>query len=223
MKKFLYCSLLFAAITATAQKNDRGFGLTAGINEYFAKPDFLSSKSAMGFSFGFVGGFDITKNSDLVFEGGFTRFNMKFMGMAIGEDDPRWLNFHSNRIFLNALYYYDLFHFNDNKLLIGVHAGPSVTYINNFTVEGKDNANFNLEPYEVSALDMKISKYTDGAEFNAFATLGINVKYLFCEMNLRYNKGLSSPYRSLGNENSPVSFKGKDDYMSLSFTFFIKQ
>jgi len=220
MKKFLYCAALITCFAATAQKKERNFGISIGVNEYFARPDFISAKSSTGFSIGIVSGYDVTDKSDIVIEAGFAHLTMKFMGNDFGNDNTRWLDFHNNRLFLNLLYYYDVYHSDGRDFIVGVHGGVGTHYINNFAVKGKDNAAYTLEPYGIDALDMKISKYTDGAEFNPFLSAGINMRYKFAEVNLRYYKGLTSPYRSLGNDGSPVKFGGVDDYMSLTFNFY---
>ncbi len=220
MKKILFLVTCLLSLSLSAQE-DRSFGITAGINEYYAKPSIASAKSGTGFSIGLLQGFEITKKSDLVFEANFISFNMQFFGKDIRKSTPEWIDFHSNRIGLSALYYYDVLHFDDNNLVVGIHAGPSVTYINNFTAKGDTNPNYEVGPYGIAGLYMKISKYQKGSPFNTFAAAGLNVQYKAIEMNLRYHLAISSPYRNLKFYDIREQPSGKDDYLSLTFNYYI--
>lgn len=220
MKKILYLIFSLTGISAGAQ-TDRGFGVTAGINEYYAKPSFASAKSGTGFSVGLLHGFEITKNSDLVFEANFITFSMQYYGKDITDGNQKWIDFHSNRIAASALYYYDILHFDNDNLVVGVHAGPSVTYMNNFTSKGDKNPNYEIGPYGIEGLYMKISKYQKGSPFNTFVAAGFNVQYKAIEMNVRYHLAISSPYRNLKFYDIPQQPSGKDDYLSLTFNYYI--
>jgi hypothetical protein len=224
MKLFLPALLILSVLSASAQrkKSKRNFGITAGINEYYANPSFTSAKSGTGFSAGVLGGFKITRKSDLVVEASYMRFNMDFYGKELGPVSSGWLDFHSDRLSLSALYYYDLFNLKDNEVSIGLHAGPSITYLNNFTVKGKDNADYTLDPYDVNALWMKISRYDGGISFNAFAAIGASVRYNDVELNVRYYKGLNSPYRNITPGSGAITTTGTDNYMSVTFNWYFK-
>lgn len=221
MKKILLFVLFFTGFSLLAQ-NDRSMGITVGVNEYYAQPTIAIARSGTGFSAGFLNGFRITGASEIVLEANFIRFNMEFYGQDIHQGDPEWIKFHSNRIGASAFYYYDVLYLMDNNLAIGLHGGPSVTYVNNFTSKGNDNARYQIAPYDIDGLDMKISKYFKGSPFNTFLAAGFNVHFKDVELNFRYYFALSSPYRNLNFNRLPVKIDGKDDYLSVSFNYYFE-
>ncbi|KOS07054.1 hypothetical protein AM493_14190 [Flavobacterium akiainvivens] len=218
MKKFLLLGICLQAFCLFAQ-NKRTFGLTAGINEYYASPTFITSKSGTGLSAGLVKGFRLSKKSDLVFEGSFIWFNTKFYGQDMRQNDPEWIKFNSKRVGLSALYYYDLLRLKKENITFGLHAGPTVTYINNFTMPEKESMYYELYPYDYPAGNMKISS-VKGEHLNAFATVGLNVYHNNMELNFRYNFAINSPYRKLDTNTGAINIGGKDDFASITFTYY---
>ena len=204
---------LFIVFTSQAQWDERS-GITVGTNSYLNKANFLSSKSSAGFSVGVVSTVPISEYSEFIVEITYNRYKMELLGREDFYAKPEWIKFHTDRVNLTAIYDYDILHFLDEDLAIGVNGGPTLSVLNNMKAEsGKDY--YLLDPYQLNAGYLA----NDALVFNVYASLGVSARYRNLESHLRYNKGLTSPYRTLPKSDY-VTLDGKDDFLSFSLVYY---
>jgi hypothetical protein len=213
MKKIFLLSFLFTGLAIQAQWESR-IGVTAGVNSYLNKADFLSSKSSPGFSVGIAATVPISDYSEFVVEMTYNRYTMELLGREDYYAKPEWIKFHTNRFNLAVIYDYDILHFLDEDLAIGLNAGPTLSFFNNMKAES-DKDYYLLDPYQLNAGYLA----NDGFALNIYGSAGVSVRYLNLESHLRYNKGLTSPYRDLPRSDY-VTLKGKDDFISFSVIYY---
>ncbi len=219
MKKIFLLGTLLTAFFCRGQWDDR-WGITAGVNEYYLGADFVFSKSGTGFSIGIVNTVPISEHSEVLLELTFTKHNFELMGREDILSDPQWLKFGVQRINLAAIYDYDIFHFLDEDLALGLCAGPTVAFYNDMKIKDTSKDLYLLDPYYMETPYMHIDEGSGKLSINVFASFGATARYRNAEASLRYNLGVTDPYRNFPAASPYVEFKGKDSYLSFQVTYY---
>lgn len=220
MKRLFLLFLLSLPVLGFSQQESR-WGLIAGANEYYLKADFLSSKSGVGFTFGTVATVPVHEYSEILAELTFNRFSTELMGRQDALSSPEWIKFNADRINLAVLYDYNIIHFNDDEdFSLGVVGGPTLSFLSNYSVADEGKQDYLLSPFDTPTETLLLDDYSEQTLCNIYATLGITGRYLNWEASLRYNFGLTDPFRKLENETPGISTKGSNDYMGFQLTFF---
>ena len=219
MKKSFLVVFLFFGLAAHSQYDER-FGLTAGVNQYYMNADFLSSRSGTGFSVGVVSTIDISEYSEILADVTYSQFNVDLLGRKEALAQPEWKKFKTERVNVTFLYDYDILHFLDEDLAIGIGAGPSFAFITNFQPVKDDGTAFLIDPYGIDTEYMKIDENNSKVSFNVFAAVGVTVRYRNTEAGLRYYKGMTDTYRNFPAVSSQINFTGKDNYSAFTLTYY---
>jgi hypothetical protein len=223
MKKILLFGLLAASFSSTAQEDASRFGFFGGLNSYYSKANFLSSKSGIGFTVGILNAILVDDNSEILIEGSFSRNNVDFRGREDAAASPVWVGFTLDRFNLNLIYDYELFHFSNDDMAIGICGGASGSLFQNFELKDPAQEMYLLEPYGVTGYDLEIDTRGSGLTITAYAALGVSLRFKQFEGSLRYYKGLNNAYRNFPAENYAPGreFKGNDNYMAFTVTYFL--
>lgn len=220
MKKIIFIGVFLTGLLCFSQ-SDRRFGVMAGINEYYMDNNFLFSKSGIGFNIGFVGTFPISEYSEILAEMSIARHNVSMQGREDYTSEPEWIDFRSERAIISVIYDYDLIHFLDEDLVIGLNLGPSVSFTYNFAPVDDSKKFYYLDPYYAQGDYMGIDSYNESLSLNAFVAGGVSIRYRDLEANIRYFKGITDPYRNVPLTSSYVDFKGKDNYATFTLTYYL--
>lgn len=222
MRKILLFSFFCFSYVASAQfEDDDNSAIIVGTNQYYAKTNFLSSKSKTGFTLGIAANTSVSDNSQIRTELTLSRFYMEFLGRETQTSNPEWILFSLDRINLNVLYHYNVFSLVKGDLEIGVTGGGSMGIFTDFSLEEDSKGEYYLDPYGADPEYMKIDSYNNTPSFNFFGVFGVGARYRKFELNLRYNKGLTNVYRSLPMSSEYVTPKGKDDYLTATLHFYL--
>lgn len=220
MKKLILSTLLLTCFVGFSQEDGR-FGLFAGINQYYMKSNFLSSRSNIGVNLGAVATLPISEYSEILVEMSLARFRTELLGReSIDATEQEWLKFSMDRVNLSVIYDYDVLHFLDEDIAIGINAGPSLAFVQDWRLEDESKEDYIIEPYAVETKYMETDPYNGTVSFNAFVEFGLSVRYRNLEGNFRYFKGLTDPYRNFPLSSSMIALKGKDDYSTFTLTYY---
>jgi len=220
MKKFIFLSLMLIGYYGYSQEDER-FGVFLGLNQYYAKSNFLSSRSNMGYTAGAVATLPISSYSEILVEISLARFKSEFLGReSIESVEKEWIKMHMDRINLAVIYDYDVLHFFDEDLAIGINAGPSLAFIQDWRLDDQSKEVYLIEPYSIEPQYMMTDAYNEKVSLNIYVEFGMSVRYRNLEGSLRYYKGITSPYRNFPLSSSMLELKGKDDYSTFTVTYY---
>ncbi len=221
MKKILLFGLFATTFTVNAQLESR-LGVFGGVSSYYSKANFLSSRSAVGLIIGATSATTVTDNSEILLEASISRNNVQFRGREDAASAPVWIKFTLDRINLNLLYDYKVFHFSNDNFAVGACGGLSGSIFQNYELKDPDKESYLLEPYGVSSYDLEMDSRGGRPTFTYYAVLGANLRYKQFEAGLRYYKGLNNAYKNFPTENYAPgrNFEGKDNYMTFTITYF---
>lgn len=222
MNKFLFFTLFFATMSAFSQEDSR-FGVFGGINQYQSRSNFLSSKSAIGFTIGATGTIPISENSEILMEMSISRFNQQFRGRATVDAEPEWVKFNLDRLNLGFLYDYDIVHFFRGDLAVGLCGGLSGSAFQNFVLVDDSKEMYLMEPYNVEAYYLEMNtRGNSTVTFTGYAVGGVSLRYRDIEGSLRNYFGLNNAYGSFAGNDSTrgLNFYGKDNYSAFTITYY---
>lgn len=222
MKKFLLFTISLYSVAAFSQFSDieSRFGFTAGVNQYYMDADFLFSKSATGFQAGVVSAIEVSRNSEIQVEFNYSRYATELIGRETQLSDPEFIKFNLERINISVIYDYELVHFLKEDIALGLCAGPSISLLNNFKLADDSKSDYLLDPYLITPDYLEMDTKNEQTSVNVFGVVGITGRYRNFEANLRYAIGITDPYRVFPGVSRFTEFKGKDDYASLTITYF---
>lgn len=217
MKKIIPLYLFLFSLYSFSQSDDR-FGITVGITNYITDTDFLFSKSGTGYTFGIMVSKGYSKRSELFLEMAYTKHFVKLIGRENETATPEDLKFNLQNFNISVLYNYNLLIYDDYKL--GVNLGPTAAFFYEYKLVDESKSDYLLEPLYASPNDLLFDTRNEKISVNAFLTFGLSAQYDFLMANLRYNYGLTDPYR-----NAPVvsiiDLDGKDSFLSFTITCFL--
>lgn len=218
-KLFLIISLA-TSIFCQAQDESR-FGLSVGVNQYYIGADFLFSRSAAGFSVGAVSTVPVSDNSEVLVGISFSQYNFDLMGRENELANPEWIRFGLQRINLDCVYDYDIFHFMEDDLAVGLCAGASVAFLNDIYLKDTDKEDYTLDPYGVDPEYLMMDEASESMTINVFGVVGATARYRDIEATLRYNFGLTDCYANFPATSPYVEFTGKDSYLNFQVTYYL--
>lgn len=219
MKNILILVSFALGLTSYAQDESR-WGIMAGVNEYYMNADFLFSKSGMGFNAGIVATVPISEHSEFLAELGYARNNYQLLGRKDIMTDAEWVKFNTQRVYIAAIYDYDLFRFMDDDFVLGLCAGPTLSMKSEMRLTDMDKEEYLFEPNRIGTEYLNPQAGSDSANFDVFGTAGISARYKSIEGSLRYNFALTDIYRNFPATSEYINFTGKDSYMSFQLTFY---
>jgi hypothetical protein len=220
MKKIIV-SLFLLTGTLCFSQDDSRFGVFAGVNQYYMKSTFLSSRSNMGFNIGSVATLPISEHSEFLVELSYTRFKTELLAKeSLMATEQEWIKLNMDRFNLSVIYDYDVLHFLDEDIALGVNAGPSIAFIQDWRLDEGSKETYLIEPYAIEPAYLRTDTYTEKISFNAFIEFGISARYRNIEANFRYFKGITDPYRNFPLSSSMIELKGKDDYSTFTLTYY---
>lgn len=219
MKRLFLLFLLSLSTLGFSQQESR-FGLIVGANQFYLDADFLSTKSATGYTFGVVATVPVHEYSELLAELTYNRFATELLGRKDALSSPEWIRFYAERINLSVLYDYNIFSFHDEDFSLGVCAGPTLSFVSDFNVSDDSKEDYVLDPYNMNKDVLLMDTYGEKVIGNLYGTFGITGRYFNWEGSLRYNLGLTDPFRKLSSDMEGISLKGNNNYLGFQITYF---
>lgn len=219
MKRILLLVFLIPALSFSQIFTDfTNYGFTAGMVNYSSDISFLSNKTGVGFT---VGGFvyhPIGGKSRLLLNLDLVSTPITFLGRRSDLDPIEEVKTRLSKIHIPILY--DYLAFKKENLAIGITLGPTLSAYYDFGkfLTVSDNENYSLEPSGATITDLQKS---DIRKLNTFVTTGISVQYKKLMFNLRYNYGITNPYRNYPFQSKYFEFKAKDTFFTTTVTYLL--
>lgn len=219
MKKILLLVFLIPFLSISQIFTDfTNYGFTAGMVNYSSDISFLSNKTGVGYT---VGGFlyhPLGGKSRLLLNFDLVSIPITFLGRQsdidpIGEVKTRLSKLH-------IPFLYDYLAFKRENLAIGITLGPTISAYYDFgrSSTSDDNDNYSLEPSGATISDLQKG---DIRKLNTFVTSGVSVQYKSFMFNLRYNYGVTNPYRNYPFQSKYFEFKAKDTFFTTTVTYLL--
>ena len=198
---------------------DNRFGVTIGMTNYSMDTNFISSKSATGFLVGATSSIYISDSFEVLTEFNYNYHRVKLVGREDYTSTPEDINFYMQNLSLSAFLHYKITEIND--VTFGINLGMVGSVFYGFSVNDQSKENHLIDPLYLSARYIQIDKWTENkSNFNAFVGLGLTTQYKNFMGNLRYNKGVTDPYRHISVYSPFMELKGKDNYWTFTITYF---
>lgn len=210
--------LLIPLLSFSQDFGDDRFGVTLGATNYIMDTNFISSKSAPGFLAGITFGTAISDSFEVLLDFNYNYHNVKLVGRETELSNPEDIRFFMQNLSLSPFIHYKIVEKND--VTFGVNLGVIGTVFYELRVKNQAKENYLIDPLYLEAKYMDFDAWTDKATLNAFVGLGLSAQYKNFMGNLRYNKGITDPYRHISVYSSFVELKGKDNYWAFTITYF---
>lgn len=220
MRKIFITAFLLISFFANAQLDSGRWGITVGTNQYYMDTDILSSRSNIGYSFGGLATVPISEYSEFVVEISYNRYRFDLLGRESDDSEPEWIPFYKERVNLSAIYDYDLFHFLDEDFALGLNFGPVIGFYNNIEVSDDSKEEYTLDPYDIDQDYLSPYETSEDITMNVFLSFGISARYRNLEAFLRYNKGITDPFRSLTVSSEYINITGKENLLSFQLNYY---
>jgi len=230
MKKLLITTLFFILTNSTFSQFygsgngifDGRFGVTAGGTNFSTDTNFLFSKSSLGYSIGVVGTASFSSRFELLIEINYTRNFINFVGREDYTSEPEDIKFKLENFNVPFILNYNYLNL-DDTWYFGIDAGISTSFLHNYKLVDESKANYYLEPLYAKPYDLEFDTRNEQISFNAFFIIGLSAEYNQIMCNLRYHKGITDPYRNAPIISPIMDITGKDNYFSISFTYFFEE
>lgn len=226
----IYSSTIYSQthLHSTKQKNkiyssghfDGRFGVTAGYTNYVLDSNVLFTKSQPGYLIGIMSTVQFTDNLELSIGVNYVHHRMIFIGKKDLEAEPEELEFKLENIDVPFILNYNFLNLDNDNLKIGVNAGFTVSIFQQYLPSDSSKENYILEPLNLKVKYLSFDKENETISLNTYVPVGLSVEYHHFACNLRYNFGLSDPFRQAPFYNNAYTTKAKQNYFSLSFTYF---
>lgn len=217
---FLLLFFLLVHSNIYSQLFEGRFGLTAGYTNYVLDSNVLFTKSQPGYMVGIVSTAEITDNLELSMGLNYVHHRMVFIGKADMDAEPEELKFKLENLDLPIIFNYNLLNLKNETLKFGVNAGITISFFQQYVPSDSSKEDYILDPLYMPVKYLKFDQENESISINTYIPFGISAEYASVVCNLRYNKGLSDPFRNAPFHNSVYETKAKQDYFSLSFTYF---
>ena len=210
--------LLFPLISFGQEFGESRLGINLGATNYIMDTNFLSSKSATGVTLGLAFGYPLNFDSlELIAEINLNNHRVKLVSRETLLGDPRDVNYFLQNINAAVLLHYKVHETDD--FTFGVYAGP--TFAIGYSYMSNNDGGFVLiDPLGLEARYLDIDGFNSTPGYNFFATLGVSAQYDDFMASLRYNKGLTYPYRNIPVFSPFQELTGKDNYWAFIITYF---
>lgn len=227
-KFVLFIILIFSFSNASSQSYYSGsglfegrFGVTVGTTNYSPGANFLFSKSAPGYKVGLIGTVFISEKFELFVEMNYARHFMKFVGRQDKTSKPADIKFKLETFNIPFILDYTVLNL-DDEWFFGINAGPSVSFLYDYSILDDDKKDYVLEPLYSSPRDLEFDSNKEKVSFNAFLAMGVSVEYNRFMATFRYNKGITDPYRNINLYSPVMELKGKDNYFEFSLVYLFE-
>lgn len=223
---FLVLLLSFATVNSQSFYSGDGlfegrFGVTVGATNYSPGANFLFSKSAPGFKVGMIGTVFISEKFEIFVEMNYARHFMKFVGRKDQLATPEDIKFKLETFNVPFILDYTVLNL-DDEWFFGINAGPSLSFLYDYNIVDDAKRDYVLDPLYTSPKDLQFDSSKENISFNAFIALGVSVEYNRFMATLRYNKGITDPYRSINLYSPVLELKGKDNYFEFSLVYLLE-
>ncbi|KUJ60706.1 hypothetical protein AR687_16905 [Flavobacteriaceae bacterium CRH] len=220
---FLVLLLILSSSSIYSQQGifDGRFGVTAGYTNYALDSNVLFTKSQPGYLIGIVATAEFTDNLELVMGLNYVHHRMIFIGKENLDAEPEDLKFRLDNLDLPIILNYKFLKFDDDNIKIGVNAGITLSFFQQYTPADTSKEDYILEPLALEVKYMNFDQMNESLSINTYIPMGITVEYYNVACNIRYNKGLSDPFRKAPFYNTVYETKAKQSYFNLSFTYFL--
>jgi hypothetical protein len=219
----LLISFSSSQIQAQFRSNGRGlfegrFGITAGYTNYVLESNVLFTKSQPGYLIGVVSTVEFTDYLELQVGLNYMHHRMKFVGKSDLEAEPEDLNFRLENFDIPLILNYNFF--DNDEWKIGVNAGFTISLMQSYTCADDSKEDYILEPVNLDVKYLNFDQENESLSFNTYIPLGVGAEFKNIACNLRYNMGLSDPFRQAPFYNAAFETKAKQNFYSVSFTYF---
>lgn len=215
ISKILSFAAMFTAGTANAQYFFSDTGITGGISHYTFNSDYFDTKGGTGFNIGLCSSYEISDNSKLIFEGYYSSNKSSISGREDLQSPQEMIDIKINSLNMGVVFDYDILHYFDDDLMIGINAGPTFMFVG-----GMKPADDRKEFYLLGSTDYTVSQLHDFQnKIKVFGSLGASAQYGMFELSLRYYKGFTQNFREFTHRED-VTFGGKDNFINLSLTIY---
>jgi hypothetical protein len=219
----LLLSLSSSQIYSQFRYNEGGlfegrFGITAGYTNYVLETNVLFTKSQPGYLIGVVGTAEFTDYLELSIGINYMHHRMIFVGKSDLEAEPEDLDFRLENFDVPFILNYNFFA--NDKWKVGVNAGFTVSLVQQYTIVDESKENYILEPVNLDVKYLNFDQENGGISFNTYVPFGVSAEFNSIACNLRYNMGLSDPFRQAPFYNTAFETKAKQNFYSVSFTYF---
>jgi hypothetical protein len=194
------------------------FGITAGYTNYVLDTNVLFTKSQPGYLIGVVGTAEFTDYLELSIGINYMHHRMIFVGKSDLEAEPEDLDFRLENFDVPFILNYNFF--DNDKWKFGVNAGFTVSLVQQYTYADESKENYILEPVNLDVKYLNFDQENEGISFNTYVPFGVSAEFNNIACNLRYNMGLSDPFRQAPFYNTAFETKAKQNFYSVSFTYF---
>lgn len=199
---------------------DGRFGIIAGYTNYILDSNVLFTKSQPGYLVGILGTAKFTEDLEFSIGLNYVHHRMIFIGKADLESEPEDLKFKLENIDVPFILNYNFLSFDNDNLKVGVNAGFTVSFLQQYLPSDSSKEDYILEPLNLSVKYLKFDEENESISLNTYVPFGISVEYHKVACNLRYNLGLSDPFRKAPFYNTVYETKTKQNYYSMSFTYY---
>lgn len=217
MKKQIIFLALFFPLIIFSQIDGR-FGVTVGATNLIIDTNFLSSKSSLGYTFGVIGTNEFNDRMELFVEANYIKHFSYFLGRETPESTPEYIKYNLENV--NVSFILDYAYIVKDDFKFGVNVGPTASFLHSFKIVDLSKEDYLLDPLTIESYDLMFDERNNRLSFNAFISLGLSFQYREIMCNLRYFKGITDPYRDLPVFSPFLELKGKEDFMSLTFSYF---
>ncbi|ESU20288.1 hypothetical protein FEDK69T_28010 [Flavobacterium enshiense DK69] len=199
---------------------DGRFGITAGYTNYVLDSNVLFTRSQPGYSIGVVGTAEFTDYLELLVELNYTHHRTQFIGRADINSEPEDIDFKLENINIPIILNYNFLRLNDDKWKFGVNAGITLSLLQSYVPSDESKEAYLLDPVYLNTEYLKFDEQNETISFNAYLPMGVSVEFANVMCNLRYNMGLTDPFRQAPFYNTAYETEAKQNYYSVSFTYF---
>lgn len=212
--------LLSSSIYSQDGMFDGRFGITAGYTNYALDSNVLFTKSQPGYLVGIVATAEFTDDLELLMGMNYVHHRMKFIGKEDQDAEPEDLKFSLDNLDVPFILNYKFLRFDNDNIKIGVNAGITLSFFQRYILSNSSKENYILEPFALEVKYMDFDNMNEKISINTYIPIGITVEYYDVACNLKYNKGWSDPFKNAPFYNTVYETKAKQNYFSLSFTYF---
>jgi hypothetical protein len=195
------------------------FGITAGYTNYVLNSNVLFTKSQPGYLIGIMGTVPLMDNLEFSIGMNYVHHRMIFIGKEDLNAEPENLKFKLENLDVPFILNYNFLNL-DNDMKIGVNAGFTVSFIQQYVPIDDTKENYILEPLNLQVKYLNFDQENESISINTYLPIGLSTEYHQVACNLKYNIGLSDPFRQASFYNILYKTKAKQNYFSLSFTYF---
>jgi len=215
---FLATLISFLSFSQNEMGEDR-FGVTLGATNYIMKNNFMSTKSSTGATLGLSAGVNIWENFEILTEIKLNYHRMQLLASTEENLEPSYIKASMTNFDIAVLPHYRFY--DTSSLDLSVFCGVTLAATYNIKLKDQD-AEYKIEPLDFKGTYLEFDTWNEQPSMNLFLTFGVAAQYNDFMLALRYNYGITDPYRKFPLYSNYVAFKGKDHYAAITVTYFFQ-